>query len=269
MDPLTGLENAMDAQSLTAFVTNHPIGSESTVFYNPKRPTDSLLEPGLNGDDMRTILLLISLHLWVLALWMVGGEWLHRVILTPAAGGTRFRRVGSTIRACLSVRRPIMWAVVTTAAMSLVISLQMVSSISHGSFNGGLLVAGVVFTFGLAVYLCSQWAIWRGDYDLVIDTDKRTITFPKECKDFYRGRTFGWSQVAGIGVKPVVRASTSGSHGVLKRYTFVSGYAPLIRLKGEDDSTVCLAEWNDGGRAVGFANWIRREIGLDAVPTKD
>jgi hypothetical protein len=52
-------------------VRNYAQGRETTVYYNPTDPAESLLQPGVDGSDLLLLLFLAPWNLMVAAGWLV------------------------------------------------------------------------------------------------------------------------------------------------------------------------------------------------------
>lgn len=250
---------AMAEQECRSFVANHPAGASTEVFYDPQHPADSLLYPGLHGDDLRYILFLVALHMAVLTLWIVPSAWLRRVIFKPEAGGLKLRRKGNSTCVQLPDFRPGLWGAGVTGAMSLFAAVYALLSQWQLTVEQGEIVLGTVLICGLAVYFGLKAKIWSGAYDLIIDEAGQTIELPG---------TFGgkdrplirWSELSSIVVESTRHYRVTTFGGSPRRASAGYTYAPMLRLTGKDGASFQLGNWRDQDKAEAFVEWLRNRI---------
>jgi len=94
--------SSSDSTWAARVVSEHPVGSQTRVFYNPHNPQDAVLATGVDGSDLMLMLFLMPFNIIMLGLWTWLGGWLRERIFKPVAGGVRILTEGSRT----SVRLP-------------------------------------------------------------------------------------------------------------------------------------------------------------------
>lgn len=238
-------------------VAEHPVGSQTQVFYNPENPQDALLSPGVDGSDLILVLFAMPLNLAVLGLWMRLGGWLRERIFKPLAGGVRIITEGPRTNIRLPQYAAIVWCMVAVGGLSFASVLILgIASDSHPSLP---MASGMLFGVA-AAGAGTYWWQWRkihsGADDLVLDDGAQTIELPE---------TYGRTNRMTLAVFEIDHLTLEvvehrGRRGV--SYT----YAPTLWLRGGAASCQKLADWSDQRKAGAFTDWLRQRLGLSAAP---
>ncbi|MDY7109627.1 MAG: DUF3592 domain-containing protein [Planctomycetota bacterium] len=250
-----GAMGSSDRSYAESVAQRYPVDSEVTVHYNPRDPSDAVLETGVGGMEMFLILFLTPFNLvglWLLA--MVGGS-IRRRMTRPPAGGVPLVQRGGITHARLPRFSPLTTAGATALGLSFI-------SIFIVGFGTGMdpppwviwTVWGVVLIPAIVVYFWRTFLVGSGAKDLVIDEDSRTLSLPQ---------TFGrkvdiivpFDAVTELDVEEIIHRSSKGGTS----YT----YAPRLIRTDEEGAThrEKLADWHDQQRADGFIAWLKDRLG--------
>jgi hypothetical protein len=237
-----------------SLVQAHPAGSELTVFYNPTKPEQSLLSPGIEGQDFLLPLFMTPFNAVMVGFWAGIYAWARERFFRPIAGGVKIITDPSSTRIRLPQFSAFAWGLVTAGGLGFVsIFVVGFSTNMHPSIPVALLTIGAIYLTAAVVYV-RQWRIINsGVDDLVIRTGSGTIDLP-----LTQGRkekaTLGLKDIQSVWVETIVHTSSKG--GV--SYT----YAPTLRVRGAGDSSQKLADWSDKLKANDFADWLAKKLGV-------
>ncbi len=154
-------------------------GSKQTVYYDPAKPENAVLSPGLNGCDLLQMLFAIPLDIITIALWVVAIRRACGFNLSAPAGGVRILRQPGETRARLATFSPLAVGFLTlagagfAAAMLIVLTRGFAPSLR---FMAAALI--LVGTVGLAVFLWTARQHRAGRYDLRIRDGALTLIVP-------------------------------------------------------------------------------------------
>jgi hypothetical protein len=235
----------------------YPKGSLQPVFYDPNKPSDSVLSTGVEGADLMLILFATPINVALIMLW----RWIMALVREksrlPVAGGLRVRRQNGTIR----------------------VRLVEVSALAAGSYALG--VASFAATFPVVVVnglapgtepmefvwlavlatalIAWAWQAWRngsGQFDLLIDQTAHTLTLPQTC-----GRQqplkVPRQEIAGVSLQRRISKLASGSY-----YSYLPAIARLDGSAGVRREPLCPWGWTEE-RARGFTDWLCAQMTLD------
>ena len=240
--------SARNAEWARAVMTAYPVGLQTQVFYNPKDREDALLSPGLNGQDIVLVLLLMPFNCVMLALWLFSADWLRRSLLNAIAGGVPVRSNGRHVRVRLPRFSP---AAIALTVLGLLAFIAAFVLGTHPTLQAALPVFCFVIAAAGGVYLALWRSIRSGDRDLVIDGAARTLSLPKT---FGRKETvmIAFSEIGGVDTKAV------------ESWTFETGlaasYAPTIHLRDRGSQGLKVARWYDRQKAEAFVKWLRSQL---------
>jgi Protein of unknown function (DUF3592) len=243
-----------DPASANAMVNAHPDGSAIQVYYNPRRPEESLLSPGLNGTDLTMALFLTPFNAVMFSLWRWVGGALRRRMSPQVAGGVRIIRGGMATRARLPAYDAVLLGLGTAGGLGffwtifLAIVAHMNPPVSFVS-----LVIGVTVAAGLGVYFRRRHQENSGIFDLVIDPSARTLGLP-QTHGRRQAMTIGLGDVKSLTVEKIAHRGGRGGTSY--------SYAPTLHLRGEKAGPQKLGDWTDKLKAEGFAEWLRKELGI-------
>jgi hypothetical protein len=250
-----GVMSTSDHSHAGSVLERYPVDAEVLVHYNPRDPSDAVLEVGVSGMDMFLILFLTPFNLvglWLLA--MVGGS-IRRRVTNPPAGGVPLVQRGGITHARLPRIAPLTAAGITSLGISFL-------SVFVVAFGTGMdppmwliwTVWGFVLVPSVLIYFWRTFVVGSGAKDLVIDEDARTLSLPQ---------TFGrkldiiapFDAVTELDVEEIIHRSSKGGTS----YT----YAPRLTWNDEQGAPrqERLAEWHDARRAGHFIAWLRDRLG--------
>lgn len=234
-------------------VAAHPVGAQTTVFYNPKNPQDAVLSPGLSGEDLMWFLFLTPFNMAMFGLWILVAGRLRYVLVHPVAGGVKIVQDGFRTKVRLPEFPAIAVGMITTGGVGFVeIFLVGFTFKFHPPLGIAGLALAVAYGAGAAAYLWQRRKIESGEDDLIIDAPSRTVQLPKTFQRKERV-TAAFSDISAVIVETVV--NTNGKGGT--SYS----YAPSLRLRNKESTCERLADWSDADRAQSFATWLREQLG--------
>jgi amino acid transporter len=234
-------------------VRNHPAGKTVKVYYNPENPQDSLLRPGMDGDDLFILMFLTPFNLVMLGILSVPVFGLWRRLRKAEAGGVKWRVEERRIRVRLPRFSPLVGAFLAFGVVSFVSIFIMAFGMGgHPSLNSALIIWAIIIFVAMDVFIWLWISQAGGKSDLVIDPDRRVVELPA---------TFGRSQrqivpisdLAGVDVELVETKTSKG--GTTQVY--------VVNLQHNDGAKSKLAEWWDEKKAEEFAVWLRQKLGLE------
>lgn len=241
---------------VTQIVSQHPAGSETQVYFNPKEPTDSLLSPGLDGLDIFCVLFLMPIH-------MLGLAFLAAVIsmrrwFKPVAGGIKIIADGNQTRIRFPHASPVFFAALA-AFLASGVSIFLVGGSLF--FFRAIWIASV-FLFlsiasGIAVYVW-RWQKIRSSGDLIINEASGFIDLPETCGRKERMKVY-ISDIAGIAVEAIEDRNRKGA--VSYRYE------PTLQLRNAEKQII--AGWPGKTQADAFSEWLGKKLGLKALDVED
>jgi len=242
-------QNAGRTQQLAE---QYPVGSTVQAFYNPRDPHDVLLAPGLNGENVMSVLFITPFNIVALGLAMLIVSTVRTLFLSPVAGGVRLIRDGFRTRVRLPVFMPVPLGLLVTGGVSF---LSIFALAIPYQFEPPVMLATAVLAGAFAAGVIAALVQWRkiaaGKDDLVIDEGAATLQLPltygrKEL------RTVSFADVGQVRVETIV--STNSKGGTTYRYE------PTLYLRHDGAKGERLASWNALARADSFAAWLRERL---------
>jgi hypothetical protein len=235
-------------------VDAHPVGRQVEVRYHPSDPADAVLLCGLEGSDLFGPLFMLPFNVVMVVLWAAAGQGLVRRIFPSPAGGAKVREDGRCVRVRLSGWRPLAVGIATATAIAIV--LVFVVAFTGGS-NPPLPIVlgawGLILAGGLAAWGFQYAKVVRGDWDLLIDEYRQSLTLPRTC-----GRreevVVPAEKVTAIEIE---RAEKRNSEGRVTR-----SFIPTL-LVTDGDGTIRrekLIDWSDEASAQGLTAWLRERL---------
>lgn len=241
-------------------VAEHPVGSQTQVFYNPQNPQDALLSPDVDGSDLMTVLFLMPFNIATLGFGTWGWSWLRERVFKPVAGGVRIIIEGPRTSIRLPEYAPMVWGMMAVGGLSLAAVLILgVASRSHPSLAVAAWGLAAVAAVGAGAYWWQWRKIHSGDDDLIIDDGAGTIELPETYGRKNRV-TLTVSDIENLTVATITHRSSKGGVSY--------SYAPTLSLRGGGGAAGSqkLADWYDQMKAEAFADWLRQRLGLANVP---
>ena len=251
-----GMESFGGRKGSQQYVREHPPGSAVTVYYDPAKPSEAILEPGVAGTDLFMILFLTPFNVIMFGAWVFAGGYLGN-LRSPES---RFLRRVSHRGAVTIVRLPGMSPIAVGALTALGISFVLVFVVG---FSSGMRPS-IGFCAG-ALVVVAVGAVWagrkassklrEGTRDLEIDFGRRTMTFPLRNRQQER-TTVALGQVNGIDVKRKVTKSDDD--------TTTIRFVPVIRWTHRSGTphTTGVGHFDDEQEAGAMRQWLLKELRL-------
>lgn len=232
-------------------VDHYPPGRQVNVFYNPRDPSEAVLETGVGGTEHALLLFLTPFNCVMLLLWSyLGGAAVRRVTGAQAGGVPIITRPGRTI-ARLPRFAPGPSALVAALAVSFV-SVFIIAFTS--GFDPSLTMITTVWIVtgasAVIVYFWRLFVVNTGAKDLIINHESHTVSLPK---------TFGRSGDAWC---PIDRITDLRVRTITRSENSNDTYSPTLHWRDSDgnEQQEQLAEWLDEDRAGQFIEWLRRTL---------
>jgi Protein of unknown function (DUF3592) len=239
-----------------AAVSAHPVGSDITVHYRADNPSDSLISPGVVGQDF--LIFFILLPFGALPLYLMGRSntpaWFRPGNLQD--GGVKIISQGGQIRARLPRYPVAAWSAAvfcgTSLASFVIISI---AARRDPSCEPEEVAAAVVLAAAAIVFWWRRSRLLSGVDDLVIDENARTISLPQ---------TFGRKRAVSLDFNAVqsVYLEEIAHRG---RYGPYYSWAVTLALQNAA-STERLTDWYDEEKATAFVGWLRERLHFPAAP---
>ena len=244
-------------------VVENPRWSSQTVYYNPRNPSDALLEPGVDGGDLLLLLFALPLNVLTGTLWRAMLTRLLEFSTVRPAGGVRIlKRSGET-------RVPLGDTTATGAGfytMGIAAFIAAFPVVVIGGFDPPMRVMKVSWTvilaLGAAAFVWRLLRNWSGIYDLRIEQNSQTIILPRAA-----GRSENLSisrrEISGVSLQRRVSEGPSGVH---------LSFLPALNQAGGDDpiKSMKLITWGWGEeKARAFSQWLGQELGVEFKGVED
>jgi hypothetical protein len=242
-----------EAWEYSTAIDAFPRWSARKVYYNPKAPADSLLDPGLDGCDLLQVLFAMPLNIVTLLLW-VAVEWSFKKLPKPA-GGVRILKRPGEIRAQLPSFSPVAAALGALAIASFFAAFPVVSMSGFApTMRTMTAIWTAVFAVTAAAFAITVKRNSSGNYDLRIDEKSRAVTLPERSGIRV---TLAREEIIGICVERRATKNPSGYH---------FSYLPAIDHAGRDADVakIKLVRWGwTEAKARAFAQWLSDQLGVE------
>lgn len=241
--------SSSDAAWAGEVVREHPAGGPVTVHYDADNPSDSVLNPGIEGADLFLLIFLTPFNVAMLAMWRFGGEWLWHWWNGTKPKLVSWRHAGSALRVRLSTTTALEGGVAALGAAAFVVAF--ISTFAFGfhmSVQLAVILWAAVIGAGVAAGVWMRRQELSGAYDLVIGD--RTVELPAMF-DRTKRETVERGAIGGVAIRETERPSRGGSTTVYE-----------IVIQRQDGTSTTIAEWYDGARAQDLAAWLREKLGL-------
>jgi hypothetical protein len=250
-------DDQFSAVSAEDVVRRFPRYSKQTVYFNPKNPADSILSPGVDGNDLMVILFATPINVVSAVLWIWVLAHLGEKRLVPPAGGMRIRRQEGLVRvrlADVSALEAGFYAL-GIASFAATFPVVVVNGLVPGVEPMEVVWAAVLAGAG-AAFCWKAIGNASGKYDLLIDQKGQTLTLPQTCGR-QQSITLPWRKIAGVSLQRRVSRLASGSY---------YSYLPALCLM--DANGVRRREllfpwgWTEE-KARSFSQWLGGELGRE------
>jgi len=233
-----------------AVTQRYRVGDDVTVYYNPARPRDAVLEVGTSTADAWLVSAVAPLTVGVLGLWghAIRTRWRHTRL--AATGGVPVRRRGEHLHVLLPRFLPAamgwgcaMW---TSIAGVLIVGFD-VGGTPLSRLRWVLLAAAAV---GVVAFITQSLLIVRAGRELIIDSGLSVVRLPRTF-----GRTHSQTvRTDAIDHIKVVQRASPGTETTI--------YAPTIVHRDDTGESYreTLAEWTQPHRAESLVGWLNQQI---------
>jgi hypothetical protein len=228
-----------------------PKGRKITVYYNPHKPQDALLVPGITGEEVLDLIILTPFN----AAALLFGFWIwaqKRRLQNETVGGVELIFQAGKIRARLPHASPTIVAFIAFAISSVVGGAISSMSLHDGLYfqavgpKGVTVIWLLVICAGITPVLIQRHRIRAGRYDLVIDETGAAIDLPPTCGRKERRRIpFDQIQVIGMAVRETPKGEV---------------YVPWLEIAGGILAHEDLTVMEDRERALRFIAWLRQKL---------
>jgi hypothetical protein len=241
-----------------ALAAKHPSGSTLTIYYDPLKPSDSVLQVGIGGTDLFMIIFLIPFNAIMFGTWYFGYRVIRGWLYPPPAGGVKIIETALETRVRLPERHAFLWAAgagtLNAFVFTFILAFAFDSEPSPAAAIGTLLLTlGVSAT----VYLKVSAPVRAGSQDLVIDEHRQRVVLPCTQK-----RTFPieipYANLRRVEVE--LEETPDGEGGVNKAYLPV-----LVYRENDAEKRERVTSFSDEQSANSFADWLRNRLKL-ALP---
>jgi hypothetical protein len=246
-------ETVPDRAQAEQMARTWPEGAPVTVRYDSRHPETAVLQPGLNGMDLFSLMFVLVLNMAaLLLLYFLIAETVgfpRRMILN---GGVKSFEVGRQLHVRLDRFHPVMSGVIMFFLALLVGMLA--SQITMDPTKGVALIQMLLVWAGVlgvtsAVVARQLWKQNKGMGDLVIDPDQAIIEIPLINMPGRR-ITVPLADVREIKMETIVHRGSRGSRTWIDQ----------VSLHRRNGDSVMIMELGDAERAEVFATWLRRKL---------
>lgn len=233
----------------------YPRWSQATVYYNPADPSDSIMNPGIDGSDLLLLLLAMPLNIVTLALWVANLQPKNNAGLP--AGGVQLLTSETETRARLTPFSPAGagWFALAAGCFGSVFPLVSFCGFSpplHVMLGMWWFVAGL----GAAGYLWMRQREMAGYYDLRIERGAGAVTLPRLAPG-ERAVTLAKNEISGVCLLRRTTRNPSGIHET---------FLPALDWKGAGlpAQALKIVRWGwDEEKARAFALWLSQELEVE------
>ena len=221
-------------------VDAYPVKSKVAVHYDAANPSDAVLEAGLDGRNAFLLMATLPFNLLFVGLWVWFVNEIYFQKSRIAAGGAKVWDDGEQIRVRLAEWPPIVTAWGVAFGLSFAALFLVGIPFDFNPPQGVMPVVFAVIFVGAAIaFVRRSRKLAQGDYDFVIDSVGRSLTFPRSIGGT-GNRTLKIESVLSVEVESL---ESRDAQGYLKH----SRYAPTLVFTDRDGTTrrEKLAEWSN------------------------
>lgn len=237
--------NHSDAQQVVAA---YPLGKEIDVCYNPDNPSDAVLEPGIIGGDLLTIVFATPFNAITALLWVAAWpNWRFR-----ETGGCRLTSTGGIEQ----LQTKDLW-LPRYSALSAAIAAGLILTVALAAFNSGTIsiTSAVMILLGLAGVVMGAWVVTALFFPadkraLEIDWNNNRLTIPP-LEERSEPLVLLFSEISEFSFERVPNLNSDDVPSV-----------PVALITGSPDtnSAVPLGEPMSEWSACAIAGWLNRQI---------
>ncbi|MBL8549670.1 MAG: DUF3592 domain-containing protein [Hyphomonadaceae bacterium] len=244
-----GNYTSSDWQWARAMVRAHPVGATTRVHYDPRNPSDSVIDPGLHGSDLFLALFLTPFN--AIGLGLLFAPMARERMRASEGAGVRWRDDGEKIRVRMPRHfSPLAAGIAVFAFAAFALSILVGFSFGlHPSMSVMVGVWAVVLAAGASAATYCWLREMRGDVDLVIDKVGGAVSLPATF-DRKARVAMARADVRGVEVKAYEQPGSPG--------TIVHG----VRIVQRSGAWEVVAEREDAESAESLARWLRGKLGV-------
>jgi hypothetical protein len=244
-------------------VKKFPDHAQTTVYFDPNDPRDSLLSPGVGGGDLLLLLLsapvnVVLLLLWGAAISRARDRWAPR-----EAGGVKFFKRPGQLRVRLADTSALAAACYVIGGAAFICAFPVV--VAFGFDPSVRLMEGVwaaILALGAGACCWRGLANASGKHDLVVDAAACIVTLP-QTRERRAPVTLPIQAITAVSIQRRVSQSRSGGY---------QSYLPSLRCQ-EGDSLIrnaTLVGWGwSEEKARAFGLWLSRHLGIEFIGAQE
>ncbi len=235
------------------------VGREVMVHYHPRRPSDAILQTGLEGGDLLVFTFLAPFNLAALAFcvaaWTSGRRSnlvspFNRIRILPARQPPRIRFAVSP------------WVAALVAAIVLCLLGLFAVVLFFGDYHPTFTTMAIVWTIIVAGSISTGWLHhWRassGRYDLVIDAARGWLELPA-IRGRKSARRIPFDDLVSLEVDTIATRDADGDTSMV--------YIPTLHFTGSEPGLEQLARLHRVEDARELARWVRTQVRLPLRPS--
>ncbi|MDB6028991.1 MAG: hypothetical protein JWM68_5214 [Verrucomicrobiales bacterium] len=248
-----GNQISLTSKRARELVMAYPKDLHTTAYYNPRHPSEAVLQKGFRGDEPFFLMFMMPFNIIMFGGWYGVAVVRRRAKTKPIAGGVKIIVERDLIRARFSYRTPAMLFIGVLFISSF---LALFPVAFFYEFNPPLWISGLVWLTILGISGLFAWQRKRitqsGREDLIISESGRRVALPLLC-----GRqmpmVIATDAIADLTVEEVSRSSDPD---------VLSDYYP--RIVRHDGTAERIGKLDDRERAEAFNSWFRNQLNLSA-----
>ncbi|MEM9942641.1 MAG: DUF3592 domain-containing protein [Planctomycetota bacterium] len=244
------------------FIDQHPVGSETTVFFDPQNPSDSVLETGIQGSDLFLLVFLTPFNIIMVGGWILVFYFGRRAVRSKDSGYHKFKDDGVEIR----IQQPSIptIAVFFIALLGTCFFSTFIVGFGFGfhvSLNVMLMVWSLVLGFSFAMTAWFRFRAKSSKNELVFHRFHRTLKLPV-TKNRLEPVSYSVEEIESVDVKTHSAIDDESTHKFEVIATIKSSVASKYKLEpiSDDQSAESLITFYQQEEAEQFANWISNDI---------
>jgi hypothetical protein len=243
-----------DMEKISKIVQRFPAGAGVTVYYNPHNPADSLLNPGLTGGDLFSVMFALPFNVALLALWWIFIPLSLNGSPRQPAGGAKLFDDGFVARVRLPQITPRGIVLFLVFALPIFMILAVGCTVGPDPPLKTMLVAWSVILLAAVLTPFCQWLrVLSGRWDLVIDRTAGTMRLP---------RSQGRKEELVLPLASIIDVTleTLEYRGLKGGRSF--NYAPVICFNASngDYEEEQIVMWPSKKSAQALVDWLREQL---------
>jgi hypothetical protein len=241
----------------SATVELHPRLSLQTVYYNPKNPADSLLQPGVEGGDLLLLLFALPLNVLTVAAWSAMLGRLKEKSNMPRAGGLKIVKQPGKTEVSLVETSALAAGFYAMAAVAFFATFPILIASRFDPKPHLMKMTWVaVVATGVVVFIWRMLRNLSGIYNLRFDKVSQTVTLPQTAGR-KKAVAIPLHEICGVSMERRVSKSPSGTH---------FSYLPALncdRSNRESQSIKLIPLGWSEEKARAFSQWLSQELGVE------